>query len=496
MPAAVDPGGLFWAPDSAHIAFFEKQELKSLDVNDGMVTTIAQTPGATSGSWSLYGDILIDGPEGDGLFRVSAKDGNRTRITSPNRAIGERHYQPQFLPDGRHFVFLMRTNQPDTTGTYLASLDSREQTFLTQASGKAMISSSQIFFVRDGTLFRQELNMTPPRLVGERVRIADHVSSSGISGSAAFSVSPNGVLAYRSGSSFQNAKLQWFDRAGKQLNVTSEPAVYTQIALSPDEKYIAVERRDPDSGLYDIWLVDPIKNTNTRLTSDDSSQRNPVWLPDSQHLIFSSDKSGWELLKMRIGSTAKPELVLKQNERYRPLDVTANNTLVLRDEGRAFFTLVPGKAREPEIFFQTRFMKSGGRLSPDGKWLAFTSGDSARAEVYVMSFPGADQRLQISTNGGVQPLWNGDGTELFYLDPAGHVMSVTIQEKSGLVAAVPKVLFSIGLAPTSGLYQYAVNGKGTRFLAIPPAAQEQPTPIDVIVGWAARPRQNVYRSAN
>jgi serine/threonine protein kinase len=484
MPAAEDPGGLFWGWDNAHIAFFDHEELKSLDIRDATVTTIAHTPGATSGSWNKSNDILVDGPKGDGLFLVSAQNGKRTRITSPNRATGERHYQPQFLPDGRHFLFLVRTNEPGTTGTYIGSLDSNERRFLTTASSKAMFSSpSQIFFVRDGTLFRQAFDIDPPRLSGEAVRIADHVSSSAISGSAAFSVSPTGVLAYRSGSSFQNATLQWFDRRGKQLEVTAEPAVYTQVALSPDEKYIAVERRDPDSGLYDIWLADPIKHTNTRLTSGDSSQRNPFWLRDSRHLIYSSDKSGFELLKMNVGSIANPELILKRNEVYRPVDVTPNNTLLLRDDGRSFFTLAPG-SQEPEVLFTTGFLKSGGRLSPDGRWLAFSSAESSRLEVYVISFPKPDYRQQVSTNGGIQPLWNDSGTELFYLDPAGHMMSVSVDQNQGFVAGIPKLLFDTGVAPTAGLSQYAVNGKGTKFLTIPPVPQEQPTPIDVIVSWS------------
>jgi eukaryotic-like serine/threonine-protein kinase len=192
---------------------------------------------------------------------------------------------------------------------------------------------------------------------------------------------------------------------------------------------------------------------------------------------------------MSIGSIAKPELILKRNETYRPMDVTANNTLLLRDDGRSFFTLALGKAQRPEVFFSTRFLKSDGRLSPDGRWLAFSSADSGRPDVYVISFPEPDHRQPISTNGGVQPLWNDSGTELFYLDPAGRVMSVSIDDRQGLVASIPKPLFPTGVAPTTGLYQYAVNGKGTKFLAIPPVAQEQATPIDVIVNWSAGSRQ-------
>src|SRR5262249_37152517 len=149
-------------------------------------------------------------------------------------------------------------------------------------------------------------------------------------------------------------------------------------------------------------------NTNVRLTSDDGSERNPVWWPDSQYLLFTSDKSGYSLLKMSIGSTANPQLLLQTNEIFRPMDIARNNTLVLRDNGLSFFTFVPGSSQPPTPFLRTRFLKSGGRLSPNGKWLAFNSDDSGRSEIYVVPFPKADHRLPISTNGGLQPLWSAN----------------------------------------------------------------------------------------
>jgi Tol biopolymer transport system component len=253
------------------------------------------------------------------------------------------------------------------------------------------------------------------------------------------------------------------------------------VALSPDEKYIAIERRDPDSGSYDVWLADPIKNTNTRLTFEDSSERSPVWLPDGQHLVFSSDRSGFELMRVAIDSTAKPEVLFKSDVIYRPMDFTSKNILLLRDDGRSFFTLTPGGS--PEVFLQTAYVKSGGRLSPNGKWLAFSSSDSGRDEVYVTPFPMADRRQQISTGGGVQPMWNSTGSEMFYLDPQGRVMAVSVDEQV-VTTRIPRILFDTKIVPGSGLNQYAVNGKGSRFLIIRPVSEEQVSPIDVIVNWS------------
>ena len=330
--------------------------------------------------------------------------------------------------------------------------------------------------------------MNPPQLTGEPALIAEHVSSSGISGSAAFGVSVTGVLAYRSGSAFGNSTLQWFDRQGRKVGTTAEPAVYTQVVMSPDDKLIGTERRDPDSGSYDIWLADPRKNTATRLTFDDSSARDPVWWPDSRHLLFASNKSGWSLSRVEIESTSGAEMILKSDEKFRPMGITPDGSLLLRDDGRSFFKLEPGAGHQPEVFLQTSYRKFGGSLSPNGKWLGFNSADSGRNEVYVTPFPNADWRQRISSNGGVQPLWNSSGTEMFFLDLQGHMMAVTISETNTLTAGIPTLLFDTEIAPSSGMNQYAVNGKGTRFLAIRPVADEEASPIDVIVpGSASEP---------
>jgi serine/threonine protein kinase len=484
LPDAEDPGGMFWAPDNDSIAFLSRGELRVVDVSHGYVQTIGPAPGATSGSWSKSNGILVDGSEGSGVFRIS-KAGVRTPVTSPDRSIGERHYQPQFLPDGRHFLFLVKTNQPDTTGIYLGSLDSNQRQFLTKASGKAMFSGpSHILFVRDGALLRQRFQMNPPQLTGEPVRIAEHVSSSGTSGSAAFGVSLSGVLAYRSGSAFENSALQWFDRQGRKVGTTAEPAVYTQVVMSPDDKHIGVELRDPDLGSYNIWLADPAKNTTTRLTFGDSSERNPVWWPDSHHLLYTSDKPGWSLMRVGIDSTSSPEVILKSDETFRPMDITSDGSLLLRDQFFSFFKLGPGDGHQPEMFLQTSYRKIGGRLSPNGKWLAFNSTDSGRDEVYVVPFPNADRRQRISTNGGVQPQWNSSGTEMFFLDLQGHIMATTISGTNMLTAGIPTLLFDAGITSSSGMNQYAVNRTGTRFLVIKPVTDQEASPIDVIVGWS------------
>ena len=167
LAGAEDPGGLFWAPDNERIAFFGQQELRIVDLRDGAIQTVGRSIGSTSGSWNSSGDMLIDSFEGGGLFRVSASGGSPTQVTFPNASAGERHYQPQFLPDGRRFLFLIRTNQPNTTGIYLGSLDSSQRWFLTNASSKAMFSApSELLFVRDGVLFSQGVELNPPTDVG------------------------------------------------------------------------------------------------------------------------------------------------------------------------------------------------------------------------------------------------------------------------------------------------------------------------------------------
>jgi serine/threonine protein kinase len=484
VPSVQDPGGLFWAPDNEHVAFFDHDRLRVVDIRDGDIQTIGDTLGSTSGSWSESGGILIDSSEGNGLIHVSPMGDKQERITFPDKANGERHYQPQFLPGGRQYLFLIRTSDPGTTGLYVGELGADKRVFLTNASSKGMFSTpSNIFFVRNGTLFRQPFQLNPPSLTGSPVRIVDHVSASAIAGSAAFSVSTNGVLAYRAGSRFQNATLQWFDRRGRETGTTGEPAGYTQVEMSPDGKLIGLEKRDADSGSYDIWLADAVKNTIRRLTVDEANQRHPVWSRDSQSLIYSSDKAGWSLLRVGIHSTSDPEVLLKSEESYSPMDVTSDNILLVRDGGRSFFMLSLGRERPPRTFMQTSFLKQGGRFSPDGQWLAFNSDDSGRNEIYVVPFPKADRRRQVSFDGGVQAVWNPRGAEIFFLDMKGRLMVANIDVTNELEAGSPQILFNTDITPTAGLNQYAVSEDGMRFLVIRPVKEQQPPPIDVIVNW-------------
>jgi serine/threonine protein kinase len=483
-----DPIGPFWSPNDDMIGFFSDAQLRVVDAFGGNIKTIALAFGSTTGTWSKSGEILIDANEGSGLFRVSVDSGVLTRLTSPDTLKGEKHFQPQFLPDGQRFLYLKRTADSKTSGLYLGSLNSPKSEFVMNTTSKAMFSApSDLFFLRDGVLLAQEVQFNPPKLIGDPVRIADQISASAISGSAAFGVSNNRVVGYRSGSAFQNARLPWLDRDGKELAVVGEPAVYTQIALAPDEKHAALERRNPTTGSYDIWLADLTRNSSTRLTFEESSERNPIWMPDSRSIVYSSDRLGLQALYLQgIETTGAAELVLKGNEPYRAMDVTASNVLLVRTDGQSFFTFPLRGGQQPTSWLQSSFAKFDARLSPNGRWVAYTATDSGRNDVYVVSFPKADRKKQISTSGGVQPVWNGDGTELFYLDLAGQMTAVKVREEAnGLILGIPKVLFRFR-SSSPGLPQYVVNRQGTQFLVIENVRDEQFTPIEVIVNWSGR----------
>src|SRR5262249_5283156 len=158
----------------------------------------------------------------------------------------------------------------------------------------------------------------------------------------------------------------------------------------------------------------------------------------------------------------------------RAMDVTRDNTLLVRTDGLSFFTFPLRGGQPPVSWLRTTFVKFDGRLSPNGRWVALTSGDSGRNEIYVVSFPKADRKKPISTNGGVQPLWNGDGNELFYLDLQAQLTAVKVTEEAdGINVGIPKVLFRVKTQPVTGLPQYAVNRQGTRFLVIENVRDEQ-----------------------
>ena len=501
----------FWSPDSRFIAFGAGGTLKKVDAGGGPPQTLCEISASiTGGSWNSDGVILF-GHSSSGIYRVSQAGGVPTQITTPDEAHGEAgHLRPWFLSDGRHFIYIARTNNAEQSINYLASLDSKERTRLVatrQAAAYAPPTGGSKFghllFLRDNTLMAQPMDPRRYELTGEPFPVAEHVGS--LLAMGWFSVSANGVLVYRSGESAgdQLAQLAWFDRQGKPLGSLGPAGAYFGLELSPDGARVAVD--ELDNSTRDIWILDAARGVPTRFTFDPGVHREPHWSPDGSRLVFASDRGHggrWSIYQKPSNGSGNEELLLDDTAPllpggwspdgrrliYQRIDAKTNLDLWI-------LPLSPGG--KPEVYLQTPFVERQPQFSPDGRWVAYASNESIsnQYQVYVQPFPPGAGKFQVSTGaGGAEPHWRRDGKEIFYLGADGKLMAVEIKTQPRFEAGVPQALFDTHIVtPTLlsmlGSFKYDVTPDGRRFLVdrISTAADQRGTvaPITVVLNWQA-----------
>jgi Tol biopolymer transport system component len=496
----------FWSPDSLSIAFFARNKLKVAGIGGGPARDIADILVGLGGAWNPEGVILFCPRPIGVLYNVSPAGGAATPVTSLDESRAEvSHGFPQFLPDGRHFLYLAASSRPGDSSIRAGSLDSTSSKVLLNADTGAAYAPTlrghpaSLLFAHDGALMAQEFDCRALELSGERTVIVPEVRYQRWH-QARFSVSANGILLYQSGRA-ENRQFAWFDRQGKSHSTIGPRNDYISFSLSPNERYVAVNRFDDQDTVYPtIWVLDLSREGAVfRFTDPDVAQANfnPVWSPDSNEIVFSrGDDRRMRLFRQALsGGTAK--LVLDTEGPKFPTDWSSDRRFVsyssqAPDYRHLHIWLVALDVPEPRSFLQHSHEESSAQFSPaDGgeapRWLAYTSHETGRYEVYVRDYPGGQHKWQISSQGGFQPHWRRDGRELFYLTLDGKLMSVAVTISPTFEFETPAPLFLTGLhflpQYRTWMNQYAVSRDGQRFLLnlwLPEAAQG---PITAVIPW-------------
>jgi Tol biopolymer transport system component len=445
------------------------------------------------GAWNREGTMLYTETFGKPLLRISASGGTpeqETVLDAKNKELA--HFYPQFLPDGRRYLFMVRNVDPAKSGVWLGKLGSKERRLILLAGGGPIYCDPGfLLFSRAGALFAQKFDAASGELSGEPVMIAEKVAID-VGSSRLMASAAAGLLVYRARGE-ANRTLTWFDRDGRAGATVGPSGLYRGLALSPDGKRVAYALVEPKLGTTDIWVRDLVRGTALRLTSDPTDEFNPAWTPDGESLYYTSDREGlYHIYRRPASSSGAEETVLKDDvDKWMSHVAPDGSALLFTSFGKDLsfdvwmHPLAPGG--KPEPFRHGPFRQGMARFSPDSRWIVYTAGGSGRAEVFVAGRSPHSKTIQVSTDGGYNPLWSSDGRELYYLSLDGKFMAASLREAGGaLEPGAPRMLFATPFASEVGdeRTKYAVAPDG-RFLVTVEPEKRSADPVVAILDWTA-----------
>jgi eukaryotic-like serine/threonine-protein kinase len=488
----------FWSFDSRYLGFFAAGKLNKLDASGGPPQALcAATPGR-GGTWGITGTIVFARDTTSALYRVDAAGGTPVAVTTLDSKESS-HRWPDFLPDGKHFVYFAHGTTPADNGIYLAALDSKERKLLLRNDSNAIYAApGYLLFVRDNTLMAQRFNLRSLALEGEAKPLADHVAVNTDTWLSVLTASANGELIYQHGAAGGGSQLVWYDATGKQGEpVLPDTADYYEPTLSPDGGKLAFVLED--KGIGDIWVVDLARHTRTRITFGPQYSDYPVWWPDGKSIVFAygTSSAGESLYRQNADGTGNKEKLLDTpGISDLPFCVSSDGRYIayMRRDSKSSTSydiwalpMVPDNSgeRKPFPVVATNFADVSPAFSPDGKWLAYGNDETGRQEVYIQPFPSGAGRWQVSTAGGSRPNWRKDGKELLFFSIDQQMMAVDVSQKSeSLQLGTPHALFK-ATAVSNANGPYTVSADGRKFVMNAVLPQSITEPLTLITNWAA-----------
>ncbi len=480
----------FWSPDSRFLGFVADGKLKKIDVTGGPPTKICDAPTGVDGSWSPEGVILLDGTATDPIYRVSAAGG--TPVVAAKADPARKEIQvgwPEFLPDGRHFIYMAINQKADQSAYRIGSLDSSEtKPFAPAQSMLAYAPQGYLLFLKDRTLMAQPFDAKAMKTTGESVPLAEQIGTDAV-GLARFSVSRDGVLAYRTGES--GGRLLWMDRSGKELETLGDPAEYADPSFSPTGDRLAFDLIDIRTNKSDIWIRDLSRGVNSRFTFGQDDAFCPVWSPRGDFILHVSDRNGTlGIYQKATSGSGEEKLLVKSDAFLLPTSISPDGRSLAyqrQDPKTGWDVMVVPLTGDvkPVSFRVTRFREAQPRFSPDGRFIAYVSNESGRNEVYVQTYPGPGRTWQISTAGGTDPQWRQDGKELYYRGLDQKLMAVEVGGGDALEPGLPQVLFQARISIGNSSTKYLPDRTGQKFLFLAPLGREAMTPTTVVLNWFA-----------
>jgi Tol biopolymer transport system component/tRNA A-37 threonylcarbamoyl transferase component Bud32 len=511
LPGTEGAQQAFWSPDGLWIGFYAQGRLNKVNAAGGAPQSIADLPSIATFpnalAWNRSGDIICAVNNREPLFRLRESSGKLEPLTQLDTSRGENsHRYPVFLPDGRHFLFLARSNRRENNALYLGSLDSGEtQRLMTMQSNFSYVPprngrSGALLYMRDTTLVRQTFD--GQKIRGEPVTVVENVEYNAPSVFGLFNSAADGSALILRPANLGLNQLRWFDRTGKSLGVLGPPGNYIQPRLSPDGTRVLFSRPDDQSGTRDIWFMEVARSVASRLTVHPANDWLGAWSADGS-ILFASDRAGGPNLQPYLKKSLEPgvseSLVFDFRAPALPTDLSQDGKWIVLGTGTGLWILPTTGERKPRPFVDSPFDEQKPRFSPDAKWIAYASNESGRFEVYVRPFPDERQtsgkKIQISTMGGDFPAWQNDGKELFFIGADLKLYSVktaafersdAIPQTSALFTPCAETaLAELPMRGTTYQHPYDVSPDGQRFLMNCRSAV--PGRYDVMLHWDSVP---------
>jgi serine/threonine protein kinase len=494
LPDTEDAKFPFWSPDGKSIGFFADQQLKRLELAGGPPLNLAPAPDGRGGAWA--GDVILFTPFiYEPIYRVPASGGKPIAVTTVDRPQHTTHRWPHFLPDGKHFLYLAANHLADAgenAAIYAGSIDGENAKLVVHTNGSAFYSSGNLLWFRNGSLMVQEFDSKRLELRGDPRAIGQVLREGGNWGVIA-SASDNGVLLFQSPGEVKYP-VSWWDRSGKYIGPAPISAQLADLRLSPDVTRAAAVEFGNGRASGELCVYDLRTGARTRLTFREDAWY-LAWSPDGQRIAYSAEKQvrqTTDIYLKRSDGAGEREMLLSSGNVDHPTDWTRDGQFIIFNRGplgsqRIWVLPMFGDRKAFPLFPNAGYDHTNGRVSPNGKWIAYSSSESGDREVYVTSFPKGNGKWQIGAGHSTSaPQWRADGKELYFITVEGNLVAASIRESEGsiTVVEVQRLSRSPFLNGRVGTVFDVDPKSGQRFIGST-APDASSLPLNVITNWDA-----------
>ena len=488
----------FWSPDARSIGFYAEGKLRKVDLEGGQSDALAPMSMCLGASWSRDGSILYVSDRYLPVMKIPATGGEPMSLVAPGGTQGKRIFShPSLLPDGRHILYSVNETWEggENNGVFVATIDGKdERRILPILSNARYVAPGYLIFAKDGSLRAQRFDPERLQLSGDPITLVDGVQYVGFYASHLFSVSETGTLAFVAGEGTLTRRFTWVDREGTVLETVGKPGNYFSPRLSHDGKRISFDQSEATSDSGDIWVLDRERDIATRLTFDPRNESAPVWSPDGRRILFFGNfPSQTDLFAVPSDGTGAIETILSNGRDNLASDWSSDGRFILYQSAQGsglsntdlwIYSLEEKKA---EPWLASPYAERQARFSPDRKWIAYASNESAMVEVYVRGFMPPGGKWRVSSDGGSSPIWRSDGKELFFVSSDSKVMSVAIRPGVTFDGAAATPLFRIpgDMLDVGVVTQYDVSPDGQSFLMNLDMPTEGQRMITLVTNWTS-----------